>query len=203
MHVPLDFAEVHMKTALTGDTEPFVTSFGIRAISADFSQTDADAISTVCANFWLSNSYGGTSGAFIPSQGSYLGVSVAVGPSGIGPLFDSAVNAGGGAGTTTLLTQNTTYLVKKSTGLGGRKNRGRWYLPFVREANVNDVGTVDGATMSYLQDRVDQFLIDIPALGSPVGVIVLLHTLEADDPANLTAMPVDGRVATQRRRLRR
>lgn len=202
MEVALNFAQVNMKTQLAGDNEPFVTTFGIRCVSADFDQEAADTLSGICADFWLDGSYGGGSGAYLPSQGSYLGLNIVVGPTGVGPILDSVEGADDGTGTTTLLTQNTTYLVKKLTGLGGRANRGRMFLPFARAENVSDTGQLDSATIEYLQGHVDQLLQDVNDADSPIGVMVLLHTDPGNTPDNITAMTVSPTVATQRRRLR-
>lgn len=96
---------------------------------------------------------------------------------------------------------NVTFLVRKTTDDGGRAGRGRMYLPQPAESQVAPSGAVEGAAHSALQSDLDTFFgelvaSDIPMLvlhgsGSPISV-----------PSEVTALVLDGHVATQRRRLR-
>lgn len=107
---------------------------------------------------------------------------------------------------------NVAVLVKKQSGLGGRKNRGRMYVPWAaNELAVTDVGEITGATYTALQAAADGWLDDIQT-GSgaltPVSEMVILHSEAAvtaglPAPTPVVALVVDTFVATQRRRLRR
>lgn len=201
MAVPPGFADVAMRTALTGDSEEFITTFGL-ILEQPLSQSVVDGLSLECAAFWLNTTYGGRSGAHIPTQGEYRGIRVTEGNDGDPIGWESVSGAAVGVGTTTLLTQNTTYLVKKGTALGGRANRGRWYLPFVREANVSDTGVLTAATVTFLSLGCAEFLdnleTSVPLFYSGM---CLLHASGAT-PTPVSAITPAALCATQRRRLR-
>jgi len=94
---------------------------------------------------------------------------------------------------------NVAALIQKRTALGGRRNRGRIYLPALRETQIHDDGVVDSAYLDELQNVATIFLGDMDTEGNP---LVILHS-GSGAPTPITALNVDGRVATQRRRLRR
>lgn len=100
---------------------------------------------------------------------------------------------------------NTSWLIKKVSGVMGRANTGRWYLPGVPEASVDASGGLDPAIRSAFQGAITDGMIIFNA-GGPM---VLLHRnpLDPDDystipPTDVTNLLLDGTVATQRRRLR-
>lgn len=93
---------------------------------------------------------------------------------------------------------NTAWLIHKVTAMGGRKGRGRIYLPGVFSANTANNGAIDGSTLSTLQAAWSGFLGDLDTAGVPLA---LLHT-GSDEPNGITSLSVDPFVATQRRRLR-
>jgi len=128
----------------------------------------------------------------------------------IGPV-EATINAGTGpepgqAGTfltggsaISTIPINGALLVRKSTALGGRSNRGRYYIPWsLQESDVSDVGTIAGGTQSDWQDLQDDFLASLVAADVPMQ---LLHS-GAGDPATVVSLSVQGVIATQRRRLR-
>lgn len=96
---------------------------------------------------------------------------------------------------------NVAYLVKKITGLGGRKGRGRMFLPGVARGGINSDGTLSTSNLADLNTRVEDFR---EAIRSITGVeeTYLFHSSSLDDPTEITQLVVDPLVATQRRRLR-
>lgn len=95
---------------------------------------------------------------------------------------------------------NTAALFKMGSGLVGRMNRGRMYLPGVLLDNeVSASGTIDNVTitsltgvMAYLLDLLDEIGAQPVILHSGVGA-----------PTLVTNGTIEATVATQRRRLRR
>lgn len=138
----------------------------------------------------------------------------------IGDLIDSNVtigpahvqwNDGGGIfsgdGTETSpggLSDNTqppsvAVLIRKSTAAPGRSGRGRMYLPWAAtDASVDELGILDGAAQAVMQTKFDSWRSNSQFADL---FLTLLHA-GAGTPAAITALTVDGRVATQRRRLR-
>lgn len=126
---------------------------------------------------------------------------VKYGPSSTGPTgIASGANAGAVAGDQA--SSAVSYLVRKSTALGGRAGRGRFYLPGVMEANVGSDGQVAAAFRTALQGEVDEYLA---ALEAALLLPVVLHSADApiSVPTPITGMTVDSVCATQRRRQRR
>lgn len=119
-------------------------------------------------------------------------------------VFEVPVNHGGAA--VASMPPNTSYLVKKITGLGGRKNRGRMYLPCPPENAVDDKGLVledprgdlNVAVAAWVNTTNDELVAE----GATVPTPVILHTDELDTPTPIFQFLTDGMVATQRRRLR-
>lgn len=119
------------------------------------------------------------------------------GPNETGPTFeDSRVVSGGTTGVGAV--PNTAMLVRKVTGLGGRSNRGRLYLPGVSTSVITDTGQIGSTALGDYQEVWDTWLTGLDGEGiTPV----ILHS-SSSDPTAITSMRVEPVLATQRRRLR-
>lgn len=94
---------------------------------------------------------------------------------------------------------NTAALVSLSSGLVGRSNRGRIYMPgVVGEAEVSATGTIEASALTSLQGVINYLGA---ALGDVSASLVILHSATSD-PTLVTSAQVQSVVATQRRRLR-
>lgn len=144
---------------------------------------------------------------------------VKLGPNEIGA---SAVASGtrGGADLSAQAAPNVAYLVHKVTAVGGRRGRGRMYLPGVDETVVTQGGNIDPAKVTELNTGLGLF--EARATAGNLG-LVLLHApatvwslvdgqpRRIPDPTDppvpapysITDLVPSGVVATQRRRLRR
>lgn len=99
---------------------------------------------------------------------------------------------------------SVSLLVKKQTNLGGRRGRGRVYIPWVtQEAAINDVGNLDGASLTARQASATAWFTGIDA-STPY---VLLHDDDGlgvePPPTAVVGLSVSQLVANQRRRLGR
>jgi hypothetical protein len=95
--------------------------------------------------------------------------------------------------------------VHKRTALGGRKGRGRLFIPWaVADSNVDEAGIIVPATVVTMQTAVTSFLNGIITEGMNM---VLLHSPDKSGvtvpPTTVSSLVVDGMIATQRRRLGR
>jgi len=99
----------------------------------------------------------------------------------------------------TQMTPNVAYLLRKVTASGGRRNRGRMYLPGVNEGNVDGTGAVDGTAIGKLNTAGSDFITDTGA--ADIGLFIL-HS-DGGTPTEITSFVASPKVATQRRRLRR
>ncbi len=151
------------------------------------------------------------------------GVTVRLGqPSGDPAVGSSTTEASNGAGNASTPPPNVAVLVRKLTGLGGRRNRGRMYFPWgVNEASVSEAGIISAGDLAVINTAWEGFRADVAA-HADLGPVVILHdssrytvthptssqklvtrtTVVPPAPTTVTAFSVDSRVATQRRRLR-
>lgn len=139
------------------------------------------------------------------------------GPDETGPIFESSVIVAG-TQVAASAAPNTSFLIRKSTTLGGRRGRGRMYLPGVPETNVDDAGLLAGAAVSAINTDLGAFLINMTTEGLP---LMLEHFPKTEwvlnenqqprrvpvagtvpNPTQVVGLTVDPTVATQRRRLR-
>lgn len=90
-------------------------------------------------------------------------------------------------------------LISLSTGLIGRANRGRVYLPGVLpEADLGSDGVIAGARVTAINNAFGELMTDLVALGAEP---VILHSASSD-PTPVNAWQTQAISATQRRRLR-
>lgn len=198
--IPPGYAEVRFVQKALGDPDPYICTLGVGVAEAggDFEQAAVTA-----ATAWVNN--------ILPGQSSSLTlvqVDLLVGQDGGDPLITTSVQGVAGGTSSNMLPQNCAVLVQKRTGLAGRSNRGRFYIPLLaREAQVDQYGTIDSAERSDYQNSVNGFLGDLqsPELEFPALPPVILHNsrgADTPDPTLITSMIVDPVIATQRRRLR-
>ena len=137
-----------------------------------------------------------------PSTAAATGCEVRVGtadPSA--PLVYTDNTAVPGSGGADLSAPNVSLLVTKATALGGRKGRGRMFIPMIPEQYTDDVGNVDATYLGNAQTEIDNFKAAVEGIIG--GDAYLLHEEASPAPTLITAMTVDSRVATQRRRMSR
>jgi hypothetical protein len=94
---------------------------------------------------------------------------------------------------------NVTYLVRKVTDLGGKRNRGRVYYPCPTEAQTLEGGGLAVAAVNAMTTGWQDFLADLLSGGEQMAI---LHSSAPPAPTPVTAMFCESQVATQRRRLR-
>lgn len=134
-----------------------------------------------------------------------------VNPDGTEVFYTTTVSFVGGQGTSST-PPNVALLVKKTTGLTGRRNQGRMFLPMLPEGAISDAGLVDPAYSSGVDTAFTTFRGACLSAGATPAVLHKaahrkarpIYEIEAE-PA--TPMPeggfqVQGKVATQRGRLR-
>jgi hypothetical protein len=105
------------------------------------------------------------------------------------------------------LPQNCALLIRKRTSLAGRRGRGRFYAPATSEDQVTPTGIIAPFLVQLHQDAWSAFYNSLIAPQSgPPNIPVILHRSEGigvePTPTGITQFVVDGRIATQRRRLR-
>ncbi len=139
--------------------------------------------------------------AGVQLQEIYLRAGATVGPGPSGSQFSTTNGLVAGE----LASPNVAFLVKMTTALGGRRGRGRWFLPCVGEANVDQVGVVAAARRTELNTMLTDFRV---ALASLDLIMAVAHRYPEGTvtgrlaPTAVDQITCDARVATQRGRLR-
>lgn len=182
----------------TADDRPYLVTFGIET---DLNVVPAETHCDRVFQAWDDN--------FLPLMPNFITLTRVVGRFGQDAADDlivqSTLPGQAGAVSGDFLPQNNACLIRKRTALGGRKNRGRMYVPYVLpEGNVDNSGIIAGTRVTAIQTAADDFQDDLLA-GDPGPSIpmVVLHSVSTDTPTPITTLEVDNLLATQRRRLRR
>lgn len=100
------------------------------------------------------------------------------------------------------LVPNTALLIKKNTASGGRRNRGRMYVPPVwpPETKVDGNGVIDSGEVTTLQNQYNSAFADLVTNNCPP---MLFHSEAPFTATAITGFTVQSLMATQRRRLRK
>lgn len=104
-------------------------------------------------------------------------------------------NARWSGGSTDAIIPAAAQVISLRTGLRGRSNRGRIYLPFMVESNFS-AGSVSGASNATIQTAWNTFVTGMNTGGAPLVVASYLNANAHD----VTQVIVEFIVGTQRRR---
>lgn len=115
----------------------------------------------------------------------------------VNPIFEEPSGEGGAAGGE-MMPLNSCYLVQKRTNTGGRRGRGRMYLPGVAIGATEEDGTVSIGVVGGIETNFAAMLAEMPAGWSPA----LMHATAPFLPTPIAAFAPQGKIATQRTRLR-
>lgn len=193
MVIPIGYAQANFRLKHDNDQEEMLVTLGVSSDEDPIGQNTADTLRDIYENELVD---------LHPSAVTFVGVDLLVGSDG-GSLPYFA--ASGEAGTTSgpWLPQNCAALIRKATAAAGRRNRGRWYWPYVlRETDVDDVGNLTSSRISALNSALNSFLVGLAGASTQV-LPEVLHNDSTIDPTRVTGMTCEPVLATQRRRLRR
>nr|CRY96200.1 hypothetical protein [uncultured prokaryote] len=187
---------------LAGDPDPYACTFGVATDLASFSpQEHADHVGLA----WVTSILDGQSDDL-----TFASATCRFGQDGGDDLIiDSDLIPYSGGSNTEKLPQNCAVLVRKNTSLGGRKNRGRLFIPsLASDSVVSMTGVIDPTAVATFQGRMDDFVDYLntdPVTAGLSTPMVILHapSVVLVDPTPVTSLTVQPMIATQRRRLRR
>lgn len=194
VRVPANFTELIFRMKVDGDSEEMLCTIGVGEDFTGFGQAQAND----CAATWV------TMMKIVTPEVLYVGMTARVGPDGQGLTFEAPRNDRGTyAGNA--LPPNCAALVQKRTGLGGRRNRGRLYLPGIPEAAVGPAGLLIGTYPAGASAEVQGWFTALAAVGG-ISEPYLFHTTDpltaGIPPTIITSVTLAPKIATQRRRLR-
>jgi len=183
-------------------SRPAYITFGV-----DPTATDPTAIGAAIAGCITA---AGSINAQMDSNVTWVRIEVSVGTDGSEDI--QGVHTMNTAGTKTNSTPpaNTALLVHKHTARGGRRGRGRLFIPwFVSSAEVAEGGTISSSEVTLKQVALNGFLANLTAAAVPMVVLHRPSTPGTEHPTTpgapnvVTALSVDPLISTQRRRLGR
>jgi hypothetical protein len=203
VEIPIGYGQLSFKWALTGDPQPMISTmgFGVRNNPTPSQQLLNDAAGQLESSFRAR--LGFATAASIIAGWTYHGADFLLRPDAGDAIAGHVGPSVTGTATGETLPVNTAILVKKRTALGGRKHRGRMYIPMARvtENTVSKLGVIDSTEHTSLQTAFNNWLADNQAVDG--AEMVILHSDETLVPTPINALQVDNTVASQRRRLRR
>jgi hypothetical protein len=204
LEIPDGFAQVTLGFTGSALNFPAAVVFGVQHDGAVHTPTD------VCTE--IGAAWATTFDAQLYSGVVLSSVHTKFGPSEDGPAAETAPNNAGGK-TGQAMTASACWLIRKNTTLGGKRGKGRMYLPGPTEDD-NTLGTRwETAAVNAMQTAANAFMAALNTGNTPM---VVLHrtrepgTIEPGDPGSpapppspVQSLTVMGVPATQRRRLRR
>jgi|SRR5687767_9892867 len=197
MIIPPGFAHVRHLFEADGKADRVNVTHGLRLAAG---VTDPALVASEILADWI----GAFTAANLDSNWAHAGVAVTLGSDGgDGPSHELLTRtAGSRAGESAPI--NWAVLVRKQSALGGRRNRGRMFLPsgYVLDTEVTELGGLAGARQTTLQGLSNGFLTAIEA-GVTYDRMVILHETAPSTPTVVTSLSVQSLGATQRRRMRR
>lgn len=204
---------------LIGDPEEMLVTLGVRPVAGPFAAGHVTRLEAA----WRAN--------ILPNMSvdiSLVRTTASIAQDGGDPLLFERVPVSAAPGTAagTVLPPNVAVLIRKTTALGGRRGRGRMFLPGMLESFADNAGNVSTSSQGSFNTAFAAYLA---ALGAAAGggelpvIPLLLHnnsttttrssgggstTVTVTEgaagpvPTVITGFQCDPKVATQRRRLR-
>jgi hypothetical protein len=188
--IPPGYAEVTVKFRAGGSGRNGNSVFGVKTGDVP-TQSAVDTLSTV-----LSGAYR----ALLKAPGIYIGIRVLIGQDG-GPPAELNSTSGTGAGATNveMVPPQVQVLIKKTTALSGRHNRGRTFFPDCPEANILSDGSLQAALVTSYQTVADNIKNAFNTAPTWAGM-VLLHQTGSLTPTPVNSYLVQQKAATLRPR---
>lgn len=193
--IPVGWADcsIHFRRPL--DNEDMVITFGVEVPPTALPGDVASKVAIAWGTEWNAST--------TPGEIMVTRATARVAVEGDAPRVEEAAINITGSGTSEFAPQNCAILVRKITTHGGRRGRGRIYLPWVVEADVSDVGALTSTAMAFINTHMNGFLTKLDTADVPMA---LLHSEGASStpvPYPVVSLACDPVIATQRQRLRR
>lgn len=191
--IPPGFALANFQFSITGDPELMVCGLGFDISS--FVGDDQTLVNTIDAAWALEMK------TSVPNTVSIDDTVLYIGQDGGEPtVFTSQSAPVAGTSSGSSVPPNVAVLIRKSSGVSGRANRGRMFFPGVSEGLVSPAGVLDSALITQIQGDINSA---VAAWASDLLYPVILHTTGSTlPPTPIVSFSIDSKVGSQRRRLR-
>lgn len=197
--LPPGYALVSLKSSEATVPHQMTTTFGVRLSGSSLTVANLSSLFTATANalkpLW-------------PTSVHMTDMHALVGSDGPPGAVDTSGDVTGSRVGVSLSPPNVTYIISKRTAFAGRQYRGRLFLPFVNENQVNGAGVLDAGELTVL-GGVAVALDNVPT-GTPSAGVASWVVLHREPLTGATPLPTtvanhlaSSKVATQRRRMER
>lgn len=194
MIIPVGYAQANLR--FTDDAAPNGSEITLGLDLGDFAAGSPSDAANAVADAWTPTVHTILSNELVLSE-----VYVKFGPNDTGASGSTArAVAGGAAGSA--VTPNTAILVHKTTTSGGRRGRGRFYVPGMPEPEVGPHGFLTGGYVNSLQNEFDDFYAALTTAGLTPVVLHAPGISATPAPSEVVGFVVQGLAATQRDRMR-
>lgn len=197
MTIPLGFAEIRWFFTGSGAPTGAATTLGAEVTLPTTPQAKVEE---------AHDAFGDEVMPFLVQNVGLSRTELKFGPEQTGITVETSGERSGGV-LTPQAAPNLAYLVIKQTALGGRRGKGRLYLPGVAEAAVDQAGNVLSSQVSTLDDAFEALRLRLVAIGLEPH---LLHDPPQGQnpspqppPTEIVSFSASAVAATQRRRMRR
>ena len=194
--VPVGECQASLKWDVVSSPKVFSSTIGCRPDDAHPGLSPLTMLASIVDNAtaaggWCKSDFMATEFRFLGGSITYMDAS--------GPITYEYNITEEGTGSGIQVAMNTAVLVTKLTGLGGRENRGRMYLPpipagFTVSANGAIGSGVDVLLQSQLEDWRTAVELD--------GVELVVHHSDGSAGTRIEGLRVPNIIGTQRRRIR-
>lgn len=189
MPLPIDSGVITVRYTLSIDPDIMINTFGVN-LTGDPDLTDLDAFLTS----WRDN-MGPNCSDVVKLDRCTIDFNTGSGDQIVEDDTQIGDDFGGSGGD--VLPTMSAYIVSKSTALGGRKGRGRVFVPGVLESNT-ELNGVSSAARTAINSDLDTFISAFP-FGSISG-LAIIHSDGITAPTAVNALRVRTNLAVMRNR---
>lgn len=190
--IPPGYANVSVEFWLDNYPRPAACTFGLEI---EGGVGDPVAFANDVQAVWTDN-FGANTDANVTVRDTR----VTIGQDGTDPIVGiSTVQTRGSVSSRESTAPALALMVTKNTTLGGRRNRGRFFIPWaIADQSVAENGAITPSTVSSWQGLATAFLADLESLDGSGGMVIL-HSTEGN-PTFVNSLAVNPTIRTQRRR---
>jgi len=190
--IPVGVGEVTVELTIPGDAGPAFVVFGVDGVNVDSAANVVSGAEAYLANV---NGFAG----LLPTVVSVSKITGRYRVDATTVQVAEAQVSIAGTNNQPPPPPQVASLFTKVSGLAGRQNRGRMYLPALEEGAIDNGGLYNASVFAVLGSRSDTFLTDMDTSGQAMHI---LHTSALIAATPVIALEASRKVATQRRRLR-
>lgn len=195
--IPPGFAQIVYRWQQAGRPNEYYSTIGV---ALEGGVTDPSLVAEN-ANDALLSAWGATA---LPTDYVFVGSTAYLGQDGGPPLSGEFLENLTGTSAGNRPSPNCALLISKRTAVGGRRNKGRMYLPagFMLESDFGSDGRLGTTPLNAFQASANTFFNSL-SLEAAIAGPVLFHSTTPSTPTVVTGLQVQSVIATQRERMRR